>query len=313
MHPTALVEIALVAIFLLTCRHAARRGRRRLLELLSAALYGLLLEEGDILIFGSYHYSPHFLLAIGHVPIAIAIALAWAVIIYSCMRISDAYRLSPRLAPFADAIWAIALDFAFDAVAIRVGLWQWNIPLDAGYFGVPAGNFYAWLMVALSFSAVTRWLRSRPPQADWWQLAAPLAAYAGLLLGLGPYLLLKVAFFPAPGGGLPIFAAAALACAAVAAYGLARRGWPQPSPPDWWPLLARLAFHLYFLGALLINGLAWSASGGPVLLAAALGMLAFEALLALPLYGPRPRPARRQGRGELGIPATLAYNPDIEP
>ncbi len=279
--PTLLVELATAGIFLLTGYHAARRGRRALVELVSAALYGLLLEEGDILIFGSYFYSSDFILVIHQVPITIA--LAWAVIIYSCLHISDAYRLSPRLAPFADAIWAIALDFAFDAVAIRIGFWQWNIPLDAGYFGVPAGNFYAWLLVAFSFSAVTRWQRAHGSIR--WQLAVPLVAYVGLFIGFVPYVLLKVAFFPAQGGGLPIFVALALAFTSVLVYAMWRHGWPRVQRPDLWPLLARLTFHTYFLGAIFVYGLERET---PMLLVVALAMLAFEGLVAIPLLWPRP-------------------------
>lgn len=282
-HPTLLVEAAIVVIFLVTGRHAARRGRRYLFELVSAALYGLLLEEGDILIFGTYSYSPHFVLTIDRVPIAIA--LSWAVIIYSCMHISDAYGLSRRLAPFADAIWAIALDFAFDAVAIRIGFWQWKVAPDAGYFGVPAGNFYAWLIVALSFSLAIRWLRARPAGAGW-HLALPVVAYVGLLLGMVPFIVLKRLFFPVPGSGLPVFVGAALVFAALAAYGLWRQGWPRAPQRDPWPLAARLAFHLYFLGAILFYGIEQRI---PILLVAAVGMLAFEGLVVTPLLWPGVR------------------------
>ena len=126
----------------------------RWLELITAVLFGLLLEEGDILIFGTYSYNRHWL-SLGNVPIAIG--LTWAMIIASAMNFSDALGLPsienlPRpksrlatlgwlargsVAPIADAVWAIMLDLSLDAVAIRLGLWAWTIPLNEGWFGVP--------------------------------------------------------------------------------------------------------------------------------------------------------------------------------
>ncbi len=156
--PYALIEIMMVVLFISALRFAWRSGgTRALLELLSAVPYGLLLEQGDITIFGSYAYSQLFFIKLGAVPVAIA--LAWALIITSCMYISDALGIPARVAPVTDATLAIILDLSFDAIAIRQGLWHWNIPLDAGYFGVPAGNFFAWLFVAFSFSAWTRLVR----------------------------------------------------------------------------------------------------------------------------------------------------------
>ena len=166
-----LVEIVMLGLFGLSLRFAYRSGgRRRLLELLSAVPFGLLLEQGDIAIFGSYAYNQGFFIKLGGVPVAIA--LAWAMLITSSMFISDALGVPPRLAPMVDATLTILLDFSLDAIAIRQGLWHWNIPLDRGFFGVPAGNFYGWLFVAVGFSAWTRVVRTR--------LAAAAGADPGL-------------------------------------------------------------------------------------------------------------------------------------
>ena len=146
---------------------AYRRGRLPLLELVSAATFGLLLEEGDQLIFETYHYSPDFLLTIDRAPLVIG--LTWALIIAGAMRITDALGVRRRYAPFVDSMLAISLDLGFDAIAIRMGLWTWrDIGPTDGWFGVPAGNFYAWLFVTLAFSlpgpmAARR--RPRPPGA----------------------------------------------------------------------------------------------------------------------------------------------------
>jgi len=111
----------MLILFALSARFAYRTGgRQRLIELLSAVPFGLLLEQGDIKIFGSYAYSQGFFLKLGSVPVAIA--LAWAMIITSSIFMSDRLGIPPRLAPFADAVFAILLDLSLDAIAIRQGL-----------------------------------------------------------------------------------------------------------------------------------------------------------------------------------------------
>lgn len=274
--PYALIETAMVLLFLLSVWDAARHGRRALLELLSAVPFGLLLEQGDILIFGSYAYNQLFILKLGAVPVAIA--LAWAMIIRSCMAISDAAGVPSRLAPFGDALLAILLDLSFDTIAIRQGLWHWQIRLDQGFFGVPAGNYYAWLFVALGFSAwtrlVRRWSRRRPG-LSWLQLLVPLPAYATLLAALGPFIILEAAFFRGPGGGFPIFVATLVLFGVLSGPALLRGKRAIPAP---WrlPLLPRLALHGYALTAGALLGVF---AHTPALLAVSLAMLALEVWL----------------------------------
>src|ERR1700686_5726120 len=106
-----LFEAVMLILFVLSARFAYRSGgRRRLVELLSAVPFGLLLEQGDIKIFGSYAYSQGFFLKLGSVPIAIA--LAWAMIITSSMFMSDRLGIPPRLSPFAHAVFALLPDLS---------------------------------------------------------------------------------------------------------------------------------------------------------------------------------------------------------
>jgi hypothetical protein len=271
--PYLAIEVAMVLLFVFSAWDAGRKGRRALLELLSAVPFGLLLEQGDIMIFGSYAYNQAFFLKIGLVPVAIA--LAWAMIIRSCMAISDAAGVPARLAPFSDALLAIMLDLSFDTIAIRQGLWHWHIRLDQGFFGVPAGNFYAWLFVALGFSAWTRLCRRLSggrPAIGWLQLAVPLPAYATLLAGLAPFIALEGAFFHQPGGGFPVFIVA-LALFAILAGPRLYQGRPAIPPPWRPPLLPRLALHAY---ALLAGALLGAFTRTPPLLAVSLAMLTLE-------------------------------------
>jgi uncharacterized membrane protein len=300
------LEVAAAGLFGAAAVLALRRGRLPFLELASAAAFGLLLEEGDQLIFETYEYAPAFVLSLDRAPLVIG--LTWALIIAGVMRITDALGVRRRYAPFVDSTLAIMLDLAFDAVAIRMGLWTWRDvgPTD-GWFGVPAGNFYAWLFVTLAFSAVTRLVRARAvdrPGVEWLQLAVPIPSFALLLFSLAPFIILKPFVDPAPGGGLAIFAVTFAGFAAISAWGI----WgPDRGVPDGARLAmidlrlafaTRLAIHAFFLVALLGLGLAASA---PVLLGVALALLAAEiplAMLVAGRSGPGAEPVRRAERLE---------------
>jgi len=273
-----LVEVVILVLFALSARFAYRSGgRQRLNELLSAVPFGLLLEQGDIKIFGSYAYNQGFFIKLGSV--RLAIALAWAMIITSSMFMSDRLGIPPRVAPFADAVFAILLDLSLDAIAIRQGLWHWNIPLNAGFFGVPAGNYYGWLFVAFGFSAWTRWVRARRRAQSaslWLQFLVPVPAYLTLLLALVPFIVLQQQFFGGPTGGFPPFLVA-LALFALLAGRSIRAGRGRLPRPWLMPLFPRLLIHGYFLSAGILLGIFQQL---PVLLAMSLSMVVIELSLA---------------------------------
>jgi Carotenoid biosynthesis protein len=272
-----LVEVVMLVLFVLSARFAYRAGgRQRLIELLSAVPFGLLLEQGDIKIFGSYAYNQAFFIKLGSVPVAIA--LAWAMITTSSMFMSDRLRIPPRMAPFADAVFAILLDLSLDAIAIRQGLWHWNIPLDAGFFGVPAGNYYGWLFVVFGFSAWTRWLRIQVADGSvsgWLQLLVPVPAYLTLLIALVPFIALQQVFFGGPTGGFPPFLFALALFALLTGRSIARHHGEVLSHLTM-PLLPRLLMHGYFIAAGIALGIFQQF---PVLLAMSVSMVAIELLL----------------------------------
>jgi hypothetical protein len=286
MNPVYLVlELGASLFFIGVAWAALRRGRLPFLELVSAAMFGILLEEGDQLVFETYHYAPDWILTIDRAPVVIG--LTWALIIAGAMRLTDALGVRRRYAPFVDALLAISLDLAFDAVAIRMGLWTWrDIGPTDGWFGVPAGNFYAWLFVTLGFSLVTRWLRdaaARRPALDWLQLLVPIPAWLILLVGLVPFIVITPLVDSAPGGGLGVFAVTLLLFGAVAAWGVWGPDRVQPDGQRTAILDLRLAFatrlaiHLYFLGAIFYLGIY---SELPVLLLVSLMLLLAEIPLA---------------------------------
>jgi uncharacterized membrane protein len=291
-----LVELTLLVLFALSARFAYdNRGRQGLVELASAVPFGLLLEQGDIAIFGSYAYSPGFFLRVGAVPLAIA--LAWAMIVTSSMFMSDRLGIPARVAPFSDAVFAILLDLSLDAIAIRQGLWHWNIPLDSGFFGVPAGNYYGWLFVAFGFGFWTRRLRANAsvkPAQGWLQWFVAVPAYLTLLLALVPFIVLQQLFFGGPTGGFPPL----LVTLAVFAFVTVRSLRPSRGQRlSWWrlPLLPRLLIHGYFIAAGIVLGIFVHV---PALLLVSLAMLAIELSLGrrvtAPVWDDVPSLARRQ-------------------
>jgi hypothetical protein len=276
-----LIEASASIFFIGAAVAALRRGRLPFLELISAATFGILLEEGDQLVFETYHYSTDWILAIDRAPIVIG--LTWALIIAGAMRLTDALGVRRRYAPFVDAVLAISLDLAFDAIAIRMGLWTWRgIGSTDGWFGVPAGNFYSWLFVTLAFSSLTRWLRhvaAVRPALEWLQLAVPLPAFGLLLAGIVPFAVVRPIVDPSPGGGMLLFLVVLAAFLAVSAWGV----WGPDHTRSHGERLAildlglalgtRVAIHGFFISALVLIGAAWKL---PVLLLVALALLAAE-------------------------------------
>jgi carotenoid biosynthesis protein len=280
-----LIEVAATIFFVGAALAAARRGRLPFFELVSAAVFGILLEEGDQLIYRTYHYASDWVLVIDRAPLVIG--LSWAIIIAGAMRITDALGVRRRYASFVDALLAISLDLAFDAIAIRIGLWTW-VGVDArhGWFGVPWGNFYAWLFVTLGFSLTTRWLREaagRRSGLEWLQLAVPIPAFAILTLSILPFHLLQPLIDPAKGGGGILFALTLATFVAVAYRGVfgPARGIPDGQRTAILDLrlaiLTRVAMQGFFMAALLGMGLALKL---PVLLGVGILFLASELPLA---------------------------------
>ncbi len=281
-----LMEVGAGAFFVIAGWLALRRGKLPFLELISAAVFGLLLEQANQAIFETYEYSTEFALAIDRAPVVIG--LTGALIIAGAMRITDALGVQRRYAPVVDSVLAISLDLAFDAVAIRMGLWTWRdiAPTD-GWFGVPAGNFYAWLFVTLAFSVFTRWLRDAAasrPRLAWLQVLVPIPAFMLLFVAIMTFSLLKPMTGPSPGGGLPIFWVALAVFVGISAWAVWGPDRARPNGDAVAILDLRLAFatrlaiHLFFLAALVVIGLAVSE---PILLLVALALLLAEAPLSV--------------------------------
>lgn len=148
-------ELLIYLLFILCLLHARQRGPAAVGQLLAGIVYGWLLEWATLQELHAYQYG-HFLLMFGELPVAVGIA--WGVIIYSVMLVSQASSLPDWAQPVLDGLLALNIDLVMDAVAIRLGMWDWGLGFTQQYFGVPYVNFWAWFWVVFSFSLGLRGL-----------------------------------------------------------------------------------------------------------------------------------------------------------
>jgi len=197
-HPTLFVIfeiLGFVSFAAILLREIFKRNQLRIFEIISCAVFGMILEVGNTYIAHTYYYSNLFLVRFMDVPLAIG--LWWAVIIYCSMLLSDQYNIPWRLRPAMDALVAVVLDISLDVVAIRLGFWYWSIPLTQEWYGVPYENLVGWILVVLSFSYLIRFIRTLNYKRFFTKLImllSPIFSYLGLLFGLTIFSL--IAIFP---------------------------------------------------------------------------------------------------------------------
>jgi hypothetical protein len=279
-------EILLLGLFLLCLRHAAQQGPARVWQLVAGILYGLLLEWATIQQLHAYQYG-RFLLMLGEVPLMVGVG--WGVIVYSARLFSDATSLPDWARPVLDGLLALNIDLALDALAIRLGMWDWGMGLEAQYFGVPYANFWAWFWVVFAFSAGLRVLGRPATFAGRW--LGPLGAMAvGLLDVLAMNALITT--LP-PAWYLPTIAVTlGLALALVLSLRPRATGDP-PHPAAFW---VPFGFHAYGLAAGLLSG---ALLRPPVLLVVSAAMLGLALVLHRQAIGAwlRPAPAAAAAKG----------------
>ncbi len=177
--------VAFIAFGMLFIRAMLQKHFVQAGEMVSALIFGWLLEMLDMHIWGTYHYASGFISIFG---VPLAISCAWAIVAHSAMRLSDAYPLSSRVRPLLDALIAVNLDIAMDPVASKLGLWVWTSPAAAhGWYGVPIDNFFGWVAAVASFSYVARYIRTinfRTWRARLAYFASPFLSYVGLYIGI---------------------------------------------------------------------------------------------------------------------------------
>jgi len=254
------MEIIVVVLFIVCLRHAWRTGPEDILRLVAGVLFGLLLEFATIWQLEAYSYGT-FLMMLRDVPLAIGIG--WGVIIYSAKLFSDATNLPETMRPVLDGLLALNIDLAMDAIAIRLGMWDWGLGLQFQYFGVPYANFWAWFWVVVSFSASMRMLTSLA-RGNWrW-----LVPFGAVLLGLAGVLCANafiVYIVPRQFYELTIGFPLVSTILIVLLHRPKFTGRP-PAPPAFW---VPFGFHAYFLAVGLLSG---TILDPPVLLAVSITM-----------------------------------------
>lgn len=240
-----LFELIIYLQLVLCLRHAWQQGRANLLRLLAGIIFGVLLELATIRQLNAYEYG-QFLIMVLDVPLCIGVA--WGCILYSVMEFSDSSSLPYWTRPVLDGLLALNIDLALDAIAIRLGFWDWGQGLEFQYFGVPYANFWAWFWVIFFFSLGYRLFGRREGWMGTW--LSPLNA---LVIGLAGVLGTNafIVFVVSPEyRGLVVFSTlfgASILVAAVRPRFYLRL---VPSLVFWVPLLT----HLYALAAGLISG-----------------------------------------------------------
>lgn len=188
LHPNLFLAFEILGFLsygIIVAREIYQKNWLRLWEIIACTLFGLILEIGNTYLAHSYFYSSNFLVRIFNVPLVIG--FGWAVIIYCAMLLSDQYKIKWYWRPFLDALTVLSLDLSLDAVAIRLGFWKWLIPLNAEWYGVPFENLIGWILVALSFSFLIRFIRTLNPKrylTKTLMLVSPILSYLGLSIGL---------------------------------------------------------------------------------------------------------------------------------
>jgi hypothetical protein len=251
-------------------QHAWRKGIANLLRLLAGILFGVALELATIRQLHAYNYG-QFLFMILDVPLCIGIA--WSCIIYSSMEFSDASSVAYWARPILDGLLALNIDLALDAVAIRLGFWDWGQGLRFQYFGVPYANFWAWFWVVFSFSLGYRLLAYREDWMIKW-LSPWMAVIVGLVGVLGANAMIA---FEVPFEAHRLFVAVTLSLALILIATMRPRFYRTSIPAlvFWIPFLT----HAYILIAGLISGVIFHP---PVLLLVGLLMSALAFYLHAP-------------------------------
>lgn len=256
----ALVTYSLLALSL---HDARKRGWHVVWQLLAGVLFGVILEWATIQQLHAYQYGQFPIMIADEVPLAIGVG--WGVIIYASRLYAEATSLPSWAKPVLAALLALNIDLSMDAIAIRLGMWDWGQGLDFQYFGVPWANFWAWFWVVLFFSAGIQWFANGDGFLSRW-----LGPVVAVVLGVAGVLMtnrLIVSIVPRQWYEITITLVIVGALVLILALRPRLVSLPLPAVSKWTPW----GFHLFFLATGLISGVILHP---PVLLIVSLAMAA---------------------------------------
>jgi hypothetical protein len=281
------IELLIYFLSAVCLVHARRQGRAAVWQLTAGAVFGLLLEWSTIQQYHLYTYG-RFLIMLGEVPLSVGVA--WGVIIYSARQFSDATSLPEWARPVLDGLLALNIDLSMDAIAIRLGFWHWGIGANQQYFGVPYGNFWAWFWVVFFFSAGLRLLTRGGYFLS--SIVTPLGAFVIGVAGIVGMDYLLAAYGSYQVYLLTIASVLTGALILILALQPKLHVRSEPALSAWVPA----AFHVYFLAAALISGIALQL---PVLLLVSLAMIAVAAVLHWKRHDRQSVPANQLAGAEM--------------
>ncbi|MFB6121074.1 MAG: carotenoid biosynthesis protein [Halobacteriaceae archaeon] len=244
MQPLYVAFTAAMLVAAALCLRDAR-GDRADVALLGAALaYGIVLEKATIVAFEAYTYpAEQYLVAPLDIPLAIG--LGWAAVIYAGVATARGLGV-PRVSfPGFVALYALHIDLAMDAVAIRVPYWVWTPP--GPWFGVPYGNFFGWFTVALLLPAWYLGLERRLPRPE---IRAPTA----LVLSVASLIPLLEGWVRFTAGSQTLKLAVLVGAGTLAAAILLARPPAFDGDVPTAAFGASLVFHLFFLALIFVGG-----------------------------------------------------------
>ena len=116
-----LFELVIYIQVALCLHHAWKHDTAGLVRLFAGIIFGVALAT--IRQLHAYKYG-QFLIMILDVPLCIG--TGWGCILYNAMEFSDGSSLPYWTRPVLDGLFALNVDLALDAVAIRLGFWDWG-------------------------------------------------------------------------------------------------------------------------------------------------------------------------------------------
>ena len=254
-------ELLMYGLLALSLYDAHGRGWHVVWQLLASVLFGIMLEWATIRQLHAYHYGQFLIMIANEVPLAIGVG--WGVIIYAARLYANATSLPRWARPLLAALLALSVDLSMDAIAIRLGMWDWGRGLDFQYFGVPWANFWAWFWVVTFFSAGLWLLADGKSAVSRW-----LGPAGALLLGVSGVLFTNdIIVYVVPQAWQTTVIAVTILGTLALTLALHPRisSRPLPAPARWTPLI----FHLFFLTAGAISGVIFHP---PLLLAVSLSI-----------------------------------------
>jgi uncharacterized membrane protein len=163
----SIYEVSAILNAVLLGVHAWRRGRGVFAMFFGpAALYGVLLENGGILL--GYFSELDYRLYLGPLPAPLATMCGWLTVFYIVTWVAwalgrevAAIGQRPLLIALAAMTAALLLDLQIDPLATAVGFWAWHPLLPRTIMDVPILNFAAWGCAVLPFAFTLFWRQHR--------------------------------------------------------------------------------------------------------------------------------------------------------